>query len=133
MKKIWLLLASWLVLGCAPENLPTMPEQTWQDMTVHVEARPTPLKSGISEFWIILNDARGLPVHDVMVTMRADAGDWQQAIQDGHTGVYRRAVLIKEPARAVLTVRLRRKDQTGELFFPLAPLAEPATAAPPQK
>lgn len=134
MKKILLSLATWLVLGCAPENLATLPEQKWQDITVHIEARPTPLRSGASEFWIILNDARGLPVHDVMVTMRADAGDWQQGIQDGHTGVYRRAVLVKEPASAVLTVRLRRKDQTGELGFPLAPIAEPtaAQAAPAQ-
>lgn len=128
MKTNWLLLAAaiGLVLGCAPENLPTLPEQKWQDITVHVEARPTPLRSGASEFWVILNDARGLPVHDVMVNLRADASNWQQAIQDGHTGVYRRAVLVKDPASAALTVRLRRRDQAGELTFPLTPIAASA-------
>lgn len=128
MKSIWLLLTMWLLVGCAPENLPTLPEQQWQDVTVHIEARPTPLESGTSEFWVILNDPRGLPVFDVMVNLRADAGEWQQAIQDGHTGVYRRAVLVRNPASANLTVRLRRREQTGELIYPLAPIA--ATADP---
>lgn len=123
MKWVWLLLPTWLLAGCAPENLRTLPEQQWQDITVHIEARPTPLEPGTSEFWVILNDPRGLPVFDVMVNLRADAGDWQQAIQDGHTGVYRRAVLVKDPANASLTVRLRRREQSGELVYPLAPIA----------
>lgn len=128
MKRIWLLLMAWILVGCAPENSPTLPDQQWQDVTVHIEARPTPLKSGTSEFWVILNDPRGLPVFDVMVNLRADAGGWQQAIQDGHTGVYRRAVLVKDPASANLTVRLRRREQAGDLIYPLAPIA--ASAAP---
>lgn len=123
MKLILLLVIAWLLVGCAPEYSPTLPDQQWQDITVHIEARPTPLQPGTSEFWVILNDPRGLPVFDVIVNLRADAGEWQQAIQDGHTGVYRRAVLVKDPPTANLTVRLRRREQAGELVYPLAPIA----------
>lgn len=116
--------ATWWLVGCEPANLPTLDDQMWGPISVHVESRPMPLTAGMNEFWVVLTDDRGRPMFDVLVNVRIEPhGSSQQAIQDGHTGVYRRAVRIADPKTNVLVVELKRRDKTGELRFPLAKIA----------
>lgn len=97
-----------------------MAPQKWNDIVIKVETRPTPIRPGMNEFLVIATLERGKPVHDLMVSLKGvpDA-DWQQAIQDGHSGVYRRAVHV--PGTPVLYMRVRQfgADEEAVLEFPL--------------
>lgn len=121
---IAVLVAAWLLSACQPANLAVLEDQMWESITVHVESRPMPVTAGMNEFWVVLTDARGRPMFDVMVTMHVEPrGQPNQAIQDGHTGVYRRALRVSNPQTDVLVLELKRQDKTGVLRFPLAKIA----------
>ena len=71
----------------------------------------------MNEFIIIATQPRGLPVEDLRVMIRlSDDEPWRQAIQDGETGVFRRALALREGER-VLQVQLRTASDTGVLRF----------------
>ena len=71
----------------------------------------------MNEFIIIATQPRGLPVDDLRVMIRlSDDEPWRQAIQDGETGVFRRALAFREGER-VLQVQLRTGSDTGVLRF----------------
>jgi hypothetical protein len=112
----------WLVAcggGAAP-----LPAQEWQDISVIVEPHPHPPVAGMNEFIIIANHRDGLPLYDAVISIRLnDQGEWKQAIQDGRTGVYRRAHAVQEPASDVLSVRIKKPDAETVLYFPLATVA----------
>lgn len=105
--------------GCEDGPRYVVPSQTWHDITVRIESRPAPPVPGMNEFWVILNDARGIPVPNAVVSVRAASATWSQAIQDGHTGVYRRAIRVEDPTRHPLVVQLRLGKEQGELTFAL--------------
>jgi hypothetical protein len=111
------------LIGCSSHDTEKLPSQQWEGVVVRIETRPTPVQAGMNEFWIILNDSRGRPAHDLIVSLRSSGQKtWVQAIQDGHTGVFRRALRVKNPESDVLVVRLQRHDEDateGELVFPL--------------
>jgi hypothetical protein len=93
--------------------------QRWEDMVIGVEFRPVPLRSGMNEFMVIATHFDRTRAHDMVVALRSDPGaPWQQAIQDGKTGVYRRAVHLRE-GEQTLYVQLRRGAQEAVLEFPV--------------
>ena len=95
--------------------------QMWEDVVVEIQTRPAPPRPGMNEFLIIATLERGKPVHNMIVSVRTSpGGEWRQAIQDGHSGVYRRAMPVTEEYPA-LQVELRRKrtDEGGVLEFPI--------------
>ncbi len=58
----------------------------------------------------------------LVVMMRVGKNEkWRQGIQDGFTGVYRRAVKVDDPATQSLTVHVRRSkgEEETTLIFPL--------------
>jgi hypothetical protein len=76
----------------------------------------------MNELLVILTDNRGRPVFDYVVSMRSsDADPWNQAIQDGEMGVYRRAIDLEPGARSVLQVQLKRPGSETVLRFPFKP------------
>lgn len=117
------LLALLLVACGAPEEQYRIPAQQWDDVVIRVESQPAPVVTGMNEFLVLATLERGKPVHDLIVSLRAsEAQPWQQGIQDGHSGVYRKAVNV--PAGVTeLQVQLRRKRSENEvvLSFPLFP------------
>ena len=122
---IMLLLA---VSGCADEKAIRLGPQQWQDLEFFVETRPSPVRRGMNEFIVIASRDVYKPGVGLIVTMRVDEKiEPRQAIQDGFTGVYRRAVLVKNPQTDVLAVHVRRdkknqsKDKENEttLYFSL--------------
>ncbi len=121
-------LASALILlsACSGESTPTpIPAQSWNEMDVRIQTRPDPPFVGKAEVVVIVTGARGRPVHDLIVSVRADdASAWVQTIQDGHIGVYRRGVSLGFRENAALQVRLQQGEKSHVLFFPLKLIVE---------
>jgi hypothetical protein len=98
--------------------------QTWGDVQIEVETRPPLVEPGMNEFLVYATRGKRKPVFDLIVSLRVDEEErWFQAIQDGHVGVYRRAVSVPQPATATLHVRVQQGESATELHFPLAPVA----------
>ena len=110
-----------LLTACSgPDPRYQMAPQKWNDVVIKVESRPTPVRPGMNEFLVLATLERGKPVHDLIISLRAAAElEWQQAIQDGHSGVYRRALRV--PGTPILYIQLRKKmsEETTVLEFPI--------------
>jgi len=119
-----------LVLSsCADEQAVRLGPQQWQDLEFVVETRPSPVRVGMNEFVVIASREVYKPGIGLIVDIRANKKiAWRQAIQDGYTGVYRRAIRVNDPQTDVLAVHVRRdkKNQSKEkenettLYFPLS-------------
>jgi len=126
---IGLLLLMLLLVACNNERI-TMPIQKWQGISFEVETRPPKAVAGMNEFVIIASRGRR-PVADVILSIKIMGPDeWKQAIQDGHVGVFRKSILVKNPRESSLLVRIRHsqpnnKDETI-LEFPLRQQSIPA-------
>jgi hypothetical protein len=124
MQKLLAIALFFLALGLAACNdanePPPIPMQHWKEMDVRIETHPNPPLAGMSEIVVIVTGARGRPVHDLIISLRSDdAAEWVQTIQDGHIGVYRRAVNIGFGEQAMLQVQLQHGGSTQVLLFPL--------------
>lgn len=115
-----------LISACADKEAVSLGPLQWQDVQFVVETRPTPLREGMNEFIVIATRERGRPGVGLIVSIRVDENmDWRQTIQDGYTGVYRRALRVNDPQRDVLSVKIfNTKAEEGEvveeiLYFPL--------------
>ena len=98
-----------------------IPPQKWEGMDVRVESRPSPPRTGMNEFIVMLTGERGRPIYDVIVSLRTDDHDaWTQAIQDGQLGIYRRAVEVEPGSRSILQVQIKGSNTESVLRFPLA-------------
>jgi hypothetical protein len=90
----------------------------WNDFDVTVESRPAPPRQGNNEVVIIVTGERRQPVFDAIVNLRAQpSAPWVQAIEDGHVGVYRRAVNFGQGNGATIEVQLRRGTDETLLSF----------------
>jgi len=113
MNKLILLCALLFITSCTTE-IPTSPTTKWGDYTFRLEARPPVIVEGMIEMLTIVNYKEKLRGWDLILYYRiGPTGKWVQAIQDGHTGVYRRAMKINDPASDVLHVHVKR-NQTPE-------------------
>jgi len=98
--------------------------QVWRQIQISLESRPAPMRPGMNELLVIATGPRGLPVSELVVSMRMDDHEpWRQAIQDGGSGVFRRAVQMN-PGDTKVFVRLllRSKDKAEPvtmLVFPI--------------
>ena len=97
----------------------------WGSADVAVELRPSPPRAGPNEVVVIVSAEHHRPVYDAMVFVRARTDQpWVQAIEDGHVGVYRRAVRFSSGDGA-LQVRLVRGNEEAVLDFPVVLQAAP--------
>ena len=108
-----------LLLAACGSSVPSFPVQKWEDVQIELQTRPPRLEPGMNEFLVI--GTRGArPAHDLIVSLAINDTDrWQQAIQDGHVGAYRRAIKVPDPTNDVLFVRIEHDNRTGILRFPL--------------
>jgi len=121
------LLLALLLVACADEAATRLGPQQWQDIEFVVETRPSPIRVGMNEFIVIANREVYKPGVGLVVSLRIDDDqEWRQAIQDGFTGVYRRALRVDDPQNQSLVVHVRRaKTEGGEgnettLSFPFS-------------
>ncbi len=90
--------------------------------TVAIETRPSPIEAGVDEVVVIITGNRHRPLWDALVRLRAlPNANWVQAIEDGHTGVYRRAVDFGVPTpTGPLHVEIEENGKATEIDFPLS-------------
>jgi len=107
--------------GCSDSRDPAqIGTQAWGAYDVAVELRPPPPRPGHNEVVVIVSGEHHRPVYDALVSVRADATQpWVQAIEDGHVGVYRRAIVLARGPAASVQVRLQRGDADSVLAFPV--------------
>jgi hypothetical protein len=99
-----------------------IPPQQWNDFQVRVQTQPDPPRPGADEVLVMLAAPRGVSTYDCIVWLRtSDTDNWVQAIQDGHSGVYRRVVELDPPQRSILQVRITRQNEQAVLKFPMIP------------
>ena len=120
-----LLVSLMLVLnGCGRGGAYILPPQAWDNTEFLVEIRPGAPQKGMNEFVIIATQLDGVPAYNYVVTITTDMNDKEsQMIQDGHSGVYRRAIEVKDPENEVLVVKIAHKKETDkktELRYPLS-------------
>lgn len=119
MKVFIVALLSLTLLGCGSDAAGSLGQQTLGNMVIEVQCRPTPVTVGMNEFLVLATDKNGAPAHDLMVDLRMRDGDiWQQAIQDGFSGVYRKALGVRS-MQEQLQVRIKRKGTMTVLHYPL--------------
>ena len=111
------------LLGCSDKRVTVLGPQKWEDLELRVEARPSPIRVGMNEFIVIASRDVYKPGVGLIVNIRAsEQAEWRQAIQDGFTGVYRRAVQVDDPQTQSLFVHVRRSSNDNDetvLTFPL--------------
>ncbi len=121
MRSLFAVLIAVLISACSdPDPRYQITPQKWNDVVIEIQSRPIPVRPGMNEFLVLATLERGKPVRDLIISLRAEAGDnWQQAIQDGHSGVYRRALRLS--GGPFLYVQLQKKKAGEEvvLEFPL--------------
>ena len=110
--------------GCGRGDAYILQPQTWNKTEFVVEVRPGAPRVGMNEFVVIATQVDGVPGYNYVVTINTNLNDSpSQMIQDGHSGVYRRAITVKDPANEVLIVKIVDKKEGGssaELRYPLA-------------
>ena len=88
-----------ILASCGKTKISIEP-QRWKQFLVQLELRPSPLPqktaARVYEFIVIVNDLKQKKVASRLVVSLRPKGrqKWLQAIQDGHVGVYRRAMPI---------------------------------------
>lgn len=113
------MLLAFALASCGSGQSVRLEPQRWNGVEVGVEIRPAPLRAGRAEFLVIATDSDHGPANDLVVSLRArPEGAWQQAIQDGSMGVYRRSLLLP-PGDQTLYVQIRRRLEEAVLTYPL--------------
>jgi hypothetical protein len=110
------------LLACGDNPMLVLGPQQWQDLEFRVEVHPSPPRAGMTEFIVIASREVYKPGVGLVVDIRVgENSKWIQAIQDGFTGVYRRAVYVADPQTQALSVRVKRTkgDEGVLLSFPL--------------
>jgi hypothetical protein len=118
--------AGWTLLGLAlygcSGSTQDSPTVQWRDLQVHVETRSYGPIPGMKELLVFVNRNGTLPAWDCRVDLRtSDADAWKQAIEDGHVGVYRRALVVDHDEHSVLQVRIGVEGTETVLRVPLKP------------
>jgi len=112
-----------LVVGCGGGNAYVLGPQMYNDISILVEIRPGAPTVGMNEFLVMATHKNRIPASEYVVSIKIKGRDeWHQSIQDGATGVYRRAIRVNDPVNDVLTVQLINKDEKhppAEFDFPL--------------
>lgn len=110
--------------GCGKGDAYILVPQQWDDAKFVVEIRPGAPRQGMNEFVVISTHTSGVPGYQYVVSIKMDSDQhWVQMIQDGHSGVYRRAIAVRDPLNGVLNVQVKYqkdKDKLTTLHFPLS-------------
>lgn len=115
----WLVMVLSLTACTGGEVTAAFEPQVWQGVQVVLESRPQPMRPGMNELLVLATGRRGLPVADMVVSLRTSEQEpWRQGIQDGGSGVFRRAVQMR-PGDTQVFVRLQRGKAETVLTYPI--------------
>lgn len=109
--RLFVLCGLLLLTGCGRGQAYLLSTQQWRDVSFFVEVRPAPPKPGSNEFLVVATEADGKPAYRYVISIRSNASEtWTQTIQDGHSGVFRRAIKLGEPTQEALRVLVLSTD-----------------------
>lgn len=109
------------ICSCSNEDAYILGPQLYKDVEVIVDIRPGVPRVGMNEFIVVATNKDQRPAHEFIISIKLKGADeWHQSIQDGHSGVYRRALRVNDPVNDVLQVQLQNGDDIGLLSFPLS-------------
>lgn len=96
--------------------------RSWNSLEIKLETRPHPIQAGHNEFLLHLMGPRGarLAVGAVVRYRLSPQNDWIQAMPDGMSDVFRRALVVQDPKHATLYVQLSFHGETTQLVFDLS-------------
>ena len=118
---LWILVV--VLASCSKGDAYVLGPQSFSDVEVIVEIRPGAPQVGMNEFLVVATHENRRPAYEYIVSIKMQQHNrWSQSIQDGATGVYRRAIRISNPDTDILQVQLqhkKNKDKVHQLFFPL--------------
>jgi hypothetical protein len=110
-------------VACGSSDAYILGPQTYKDIDILVEIRPGAPTVGMNEFLVMATHKNRRPAADYVVSIKIKGlQDWHQSIQDGETGVYRRAIRVNDPDHDILSVQFVNKDEKHPpvvLDFPL--------------
>lgn len=120
MRSILVLVLTGLLLACGGGDAVRLGPQEWDETSFMVETRPSPIARGMTEFIVLATRGTARPGVGYIVSLRVSGrGEWRQAIQDGYTGVYRRALWVEDPLTDRLEVMVQKgKEKETTLYFP---------------
>ncbi len=124
LKQLLIVVLGLSLLACIGKD-GQLPPQYWQGIEFGVETRPSPARLGINEVLVVATRPQRQPEFNLLVSISMNKnGPWVQSIQDGHTGIFRRGLAMRELGPQNLWVRIQRVGDgagTGEqtvLSFP---------------
>jgi len=118
-----------VLIGCGRGNAYILVPQQWDNTEFIVEIRPGAPRVGMNEFVVIATGLDRVPAYAYVISIQIEGGHkWAQMIQDGHSGVYRRAVAVRDPANDILHVKVEHSKSNHknirtdykQLSFPLS-------------
>lgn len=116
---IGLLLASWLS-GCG-SNANFYITKHWDRWQIRLETRPHPIQAGHNEFLVhIVGPHQELPAGMIVRYRLSPKDHWIQAMPDGLSDIFRRALTIPDPEHARLYVHLKYHGKQTVLVFDLS-------------
>lgn len=114
------------MVGCGQGDAFLLGPKWIDDVHVIVEIRPGAPTVGMNEFLVIATQKDRRPAHQYIVSIKMkNANQWRQSIQDGESGVYRRAIRVIDPIKDVLLVKFESKDGSDKVVELIFPLSEP--------
>lgn len=120
--RLWLvplLLSVVMLTACSSKGFYIV--KHWQDWTIKLETRPHPIVAGHDEFLLhVLGANRRLPLGMIVRYRMSPKDPWIQAMPDGLSDLFRRALPVSDPAHAKLYVHLQYKNESTHLMFDLS-------------
>ena len=125
-RTILMLVAALLTVGllsaCSGDDGTFFQQRQWNTLDIKLETRPHPIQAGHNEFLLHLTGPKGarLAVGAVVHYRLHPDDSWIQAMPDGMSDVFRRALDVQDPKHATLYVQLHFHGKKTQLVFDLS-------------
>jgi len=120
------MLVTGLLSACSGDDAAFFQQRQWNTLDIKLESRPHPIQAGHNEFLLHLTGPKGARLAvGAVVHYRLHPDDvWIQAMPDGMSDVFRRALDIQDPKHATLYVWLHFHGKKTVLVFNLSDVSE---------
>jgi len=117
-----LMLTVGILSACGGNGDTFFQKRQWNTLDIKLETRPHPIQAGHNEFLLHLTGPKGARLATgAVVRYRLHLqDDWIQAMPDGMSDVFRRALDVRNPANAKLYVHLSFHGKNTVMIFDLA-------------
>jgi len=117
-----LMLTVGILSACGGNDDTFFQKRHWNTLDIKLETRPHPVQAGHNEFLLHLTGPKRarLATGAVVRYRLHPQDDWIQAMPDGMSDVFRRALDVRDPRHAKLYVYLRFHGKETQMVFDLS-------------